>query len=363
MRFSPRTSGTIRAVVGPLLIGALLAWTAGCGDEAPAVGPPLTTAPALSRPELAIARSLTAGRQVIDDIVRSDGDLGNVALLIPNPGKFGRRETLVSEPAWSPDGMELAYTLQIGNYPVNSDIYVVRADGSHPRRLTHDGRSGAPAWSADGRRIVFTHASHDPAVNVDVSATSLWTMRSDGSDIRPLTEEHSDRTYDAEPAWSPDGSEIAFDRGQPSSSGISSDLYLVKPDGSGVRKIADSASDPAYSPDGIKIAFTSDRDQNGEYMFGEDETGPASELYVMKADGGGARRLTMTKGLNEVAPSWSSDGARIAYEQQGLQFKKSVFEISADGSCPTAILSAPGSGTWYSEPAWRPGSRPGPLAC
>src|SRR5712691_6681546 len=99
------------------------------------------------------------------------------------------------------------------------------------------------------------------------------------------------------------------------------------------RKLADDAVDPAYSPNGMRIAFGSSRDKNGDYQFGEDEVGPSYELYVMDADGSNQRRLTETRGVNEVAPSWSSDDAELAYEWQGNGFQKVVYLINPNGSC------------------------------
>jgi Tol biopolymer transport system component len=96
------------------------------------------------------------------------------------------------------------------------------------------------------------------------------------------------------PSWSPDGSEIAFER----RSGGSSDIYVVNADGSGLRALtADAASNhhPTWSPDGSQIAYASDT------------------IYVIPAEGGPSRRLDGDDPFFAKNPSWSPDGERIAY--------------------------------------------------
>jgi hypothetical protein len=137
-------------------------------------------------------------------------------------------------------------------------IYVVNADGSGRTRLTSCGEDTDPAWSPDGTRIAF------------VRSHVLYVMNADGSGQRRLIPGagHHD------PAWSPDGGKLAF-----SDSG---DIYVVNADGTGQTRLTTDPSwdrSPAWSPDGSKLAFTSDR--------GDDRW----QIYVMNADGSGQTRL------------------------------------------------------------------------
>ena len=103
---------------------------------------------------------------------------------------------------------------------------------------------------------------------------------------------------DGSPAWSPDGTRIAFY----SERDGSGDIYVMHADGSGVTRLTDTKADegyPAWSPDGRAIAFDSDRDGN-------------FEIYVMNADGSNVRRLT-TSGARDVSASWSRDGRSIVF--------------------------------------------------
>jgi TolB protein len=127
------------------------------------------------------------------------------------------------------------------------DIYLMNADGSGLRNLTSGaGRERDPAWSpegaAGGRRLAFV-SDRDGNDEIYVMAVSD-EMDSAGSGLTRLTNDPGD---DSHPAWSPDGECIAFLSHRDGAYGI----YLVKPDGSGLRKLADSDSlsrGPVWSP-------------------------------------------------------------------------------------------------------------------
>ena len=126
------------------------------------------------------------------------------------------------QPAWSADGRRIAFTRRSfadENHPGPFEIWVMNANGSHPHRLA---RGTEPAWSPDGRRIAFT-GSYTPRV----SHPDIWVMRSDGSHLRRLT--FNRLATDRSPDWSPDGRQIAFvtNRGFHGTRAI----YVMHPDG------------------------------------------------------------------------------------------------------------------------------------
>jgi polyisoprenoid-binding protein YceI len=128
-----------------------------------------------------------AGDEVHTGIVRVDVAAGTSANLIQAPG-------VEDAPAFSPDGRTIAFTL-LPEGGTNEDIYLADADGGTVRRLTSDpAYEYEPRWSPDGRTIAF------------VRGGDLWLMRADGSHGRRLT---SGLTVDS-PTWSPDGKHLAF---------------------------------------------------------------------------------------------------------------------------------------------------------
>ena len=172
---------------------------------------------------------------------------------------------------WSPDGRTIYY-----------GRYLVSVDGSGARRLPGQMGSGSrPVWSPDGRRIAFTrarpHSQTGPGPCCDPTPADIYVMNADGSGTRKLT--HS-AGYNSEPAWSPDGRQIAFR----STRNGNREIYVMNADGSNQRNLTRNPaqdSRPSWSPDGRRIAFISDRG------------GRRLEAHVMNADGSGQRSLTL----------------------------------------------------------------------
>ena len=138
-------------------------------------------------------------------------------------------------------------------------VWVSKSDLSDAVQITQGtSESVCPVWSPDGRRIAFDSNQSDPDPTDDIGINDVYTMRADGTDVRKVTDSHG---FSGEPAWSPDGSLIAFssDRGvYPSRQAI----YVIRPDGTGMRRVTekprlgDWQSSPRFSPDGRKLVFT-----------------------------------------------------------------------------------------------------------
>ena len=193
-------------------------------------------------------------------------------------------------------------------FAAGGEIYVVGASGGPPKLIVGRDNGGAnrhPAVSRDGSRVAFS-SSRD-------GNFGIYLVGIDGQGLRRLTFSRGD---DSEPAWSPDGSQIAFVRGHDGTneghanlSPCASEIYVVNVPNvvGGGEEVGGEESltrgqggtDPAWSPDGTRIAFSSYRD--GNY-----------EIYTMGRDGSGVVRLTNT-GAAEAEPAWSPDGVSIAY--------------------------------------------------
>ncbi len=165
----------------------------------------------------------------------------------------------------------------------------------------------------------------------------IITMEPDGSQRTAITsgggEGSPAHPYPAyEPAWSPDGSRIAF-RGF-WGHGEESDLFVMNADGSAVRQLTtNGAEQPSWSPDGTKIAF-----------------GTWNGIYIINADGTGLRRLTPESGLWHDHPTWAPDGGRIAYVMP-VDGTFQIFSIATDGTDVRQLTNLPNGAI---SPSWSP---------
>jgi dipeptidyl aminopeptidase/acylaminoacyl peptidase len=245
--------------------------------------------------------------------------------------------------AWSPDGERIAFSsvrrdeFRLFTGPPQGPFTEV--PGSE--RMVH------PAWSPDGAMLAAarpTGGSYAADIVLLPAAGGAPAVVTTGSN-------------DGRPAWSPDGTQLAFTRyGKGPGSFNDAPLMAVRTDGSGLRTLSSDGYDAEWSPDGQRVVFSSRRDQNGVTCEGEsDDCEDNHELYVIGADGTGERRLT-DDSANDVEPSWSPDGTRIAFaSNRHWPTSHELFVMDADGGCVTQLTIGSFS---VRHPAWRPGRLP-----
>lgn len=233
------------------------------------------------------------------------------------PRRVTRDEARDSWPDFSPDGRELAF---VSDRDGNAEIYRVRTDGTHLVRITHSpGQDGFPDWHPDGSRILFESRDRD-------GFSGLFTMTADGTDVRLLV-------VGMRGAWSPDGSRIAFGA---RSCWLMDSLGRLDP--APVQWAEVESRCAATHDEEIKLFLLDVASGRIELLFPQDsESG-----RVTSPDGSGTALVS-----GGVEPRWSPDGTQIVfhYGRRGedtahiTQCCKDleVFRINADGTNLVAL--------------------------
>ena len=286
-----------------------------------------------SRPVFKVAIIVIIALAALLLLLTASSCFGGEPTPIPDPdvqsGKLVRlTHTHATElnPVWSPRGDKIAYECMsddmdgfwpFSSYPSPVNDYEVR----NRRISTGTTQSGG----VDYESLPLTSS---------VLFGNICVINADGSGRIKLTD---DLKNNLSPAWSPDGSKLAFASGR--------HIIVINSDGSG--RVSSTSGQgrnqfPAWSPDGRKIAFVS-----GIY--------PIQNIYIMNADGSDVRQITWDV-FNARRPTWSPDGSRIAFTSfRHVREDVSIFVVEPDGSNLTRIPNKPGS---HTDPTWSPdGSR------
>jgi TolB protein len=213
---------------------------------------------------------------------------------------------------WSPAGDKLIFS--IGKFAAFFDgfhseflkpgdrveggaqVAIVNAAGGGFQQLTSGSANNAfPSFSPDGNRFVYRTFSAE--------GNGLRIMNLENKVVTTLTKE-----YDNFPLWSPRGDLIMFARlsGGDYRAGGSYDIYTIKPDGTGLKRLTNGNGNDAHmswSPDGQYIAFASSRMGFKDEAVYTDAPQPYGEIFVMRYDGTGVEQLTDDQ-WEEGTPAW-----------------------------------------------------------
>lgn len=245
-----------------------------------------------------------------------------------------------SDPAFSPDGNQVAFSLLDDRGDGRSGIYTTFIGGEKALQLTNDPDDCCPVWSPDGRSIAFARVGPQSSV--------LYALPALGGTPRKLYSiEGNYKEHIGKPprfSWSPDGRYLAVSTpmaSAPASPQAPQAIALLSLTDSTIRSLTSPPPEltdwsPAFSPDGNLIAFIR-------------SSGPGfvDDLYVVVATGGEPKRLTFDKRDIDGAPSWTPDSREIIFpsSRRGLS---TLWRIAASGGIPKRVG---GVGTSAFEPA------------
>jgi Tol biopolymer transport system component len=249
-----------------------------------------------------------------------------------------------ASPAWSADGSKIAFVEDRWD-PRQGDIYTMDADGSDQAALTRNRKDDSdPSWSPAGRKLVFGRQVTEDQPEIGVHGNrELFTVNSDGTDSVRLT--RSTEVSEDDPAWSPDGTKIAFSTYTPDVYEGYGKIYVMKADGSELPKVLPlyfgAVGGLGWSPDGEWLVFSS------AYPRG-------SSIIKVRADGseeptgligGDPYGCGDVPDYYPASPDWSPDGTKMVFADEC----SGLVTMDADGANVRSIF-----GGWVGQPSWQP---------
>ena len=284
-------------------------------DAPERVGIPLIQVPSPRRRDRVVAIAIAAALIAVVIAFWATGALRRDRDRVPASEPSGRIVFLLESPEAGPVGSSAGSNVEY-------QVFAMNIDGTDLLQLTHRSAAfpagvEAPAWSPDGSRVAFDGVADDGHIHI-------FAVNAEGTGLTQIT---SGDGEEIDASWSPDGTRLAVEtqRSPSEPTGIA----IVDVATGDIRMITENPFDgddakPTWSPDGTRIAFARSR--------GEQKR--PSAVFVMDADGSSLQRIT-PRGLNAYRPAWSPDGTQIIFNTNDTSERiqdAEIYIVASDGS-------------------------------
>lgn len=273
--------------------------------------PPTAAATPKATPVPVPTKAKVAGGAFRIAYTRTDNGVHSIWVMDMNGKSQNKIANYASDPAWSPDGKSLVIFGWDGDPRGGSGIYQINADGTGARLIWNEGTASYLTWARSAARWVAM--SGLKGVLVYDGNEGKWQMISPGE----------------QPSFAPDGNSLVAH----TCVGADCGLFVMGRDGSGKRRITNSADDfmPNWSPTGKRIAYAR-------------KSGNTWQVWAVNPDGSGANQLTADPSINAM-PVWLPDGSGIVYRStRGGSW--GIWIMNADGTNQRKIIDAPTADDW-----------------